>query len=98
MDNWKVDFTAGFISELVRSPPSIVVNEAMRVQYRFPRNKKRKVRARWRKNPANFKPDLRVFRVGGDNPYFICHPAAKAALDNQLRKEGYITPSPMPLC
>lgn len=55
---------------------------AERVQYRFPRSRKRRIRVKWAARPENFREQPLAFRAGNT---IICHPAFAARLRRELR-------------
>ncbi len=55
-------------------------------QFRFPRSRKQRIRAKWAKRPENFRPDLKRGYMMGDT--FICHPIFAAQLRLQLARRG----------
>jgi len=61
-------------------PIIVSANACERKQFRFPRTKKRRVRAKWSKRERNFKYIPKAFWVGNQ---IICHPSIYA----QLRRE-----------
>lgn len=50
-------------------------------QFRFPRSKKKRIRAKWAKRPANFRPARRAYLMGDK---LICHPQFAAKLRRSL--------------
>jgi hypothetical protein len=46
-------------------------------QFRFPRSKKKRIRAKWAKRPANSRPARGVLQMGDK---LICHPEFSAQL------------------
>jgi hypothetical protein len=66
--------------------PKIVTSTAMVEQFRFPRSKRRRIRAKWEKRPRNFRPMRAAFFYEAGNVIY-CHPQFAAAL-----AEGRIMP------
>jgi hypothetical protein len=58
-------------------------SSALVVQFRFPRTKKRRIRNKWRNNPANFKPDPQVYQIQGK---LYAHPQTARRLKETLDK------------
>jgi hypothetical protein len=55
---------------------------AERRQVRFPRSKKKRIRAKWAARPGNYRTEPRMFKAPGD--VIICHPALKAQIDTAI--------------
>lgn len=55
----------------------IIESAACVEQFRFPRSKKKRIRAKWSKRHENFRPAHRGYVIEGK---FICHPVMAAKL------------------
>ncbi len=51
--------------------PNVFMPETKRVQFRFPRSKRRRIRKKWRKRAANFREEPVAWLIGGE---VFCHP------------------------
>jgi hypothetical protein len=55
-----------------------------RIQWRFPRSKKRRIRAKWENREENWRYEPRAFRHGENT--IICHPSIAARLRASLQQ------------
>ncbi len=63
-----------------------------RIQYRFPKSKKKRIRKKWAKNPQNWKDVPRVASeaiINGQKTLVI-HPDTLAALEKHISKQNEI--------
>lgn len=83
MDTLRKTMAAVRSSELVVPQPPVFYSTPMaqeRVQWRYPRSKKKRIRAKWAKRERNVRYEPRIYCSG--NAYY-CHPT----LYNRLRSE-----------
>lgn len=67
------------------TPPLLALeiyeSTALIVQFRFPRSKKKRIRKKWSKNLANYKPDPKVYQIQGK---LYAHPQTARRLKENL--------------
>lgn len=83
------------------TPPALKVyySGACRVQIRFPKTKKRRIRKKWAKNPRNWKAMLYYLK---NESTFIAHPSFKPAVEKikaeiAARSPGVLDPLSHPV-
>ncbi len=60
----------------------IIESNLLVEQYRFPKSKKKRIRVKWAKRPANWRPDIKRAYQMGDA--IICHPIMAQQIRRQL--------------
>lgn len=77
----------------LRNSKFIIVQDAgltVRVQYRFPRSRRRRIRAKWAARACNFRvvPAPDIYHVPLSRT-LLMHPATYKRLERELREAGY---------
>jgi len=58
----------------------LITNEHLKMQFRFPKSKKARIRKKWSNRPENFGPDKNGYFI--NKTTFVCHPS----LAGKIRK------------
>lgn len=61
----------------------VITDPNMVEQFRFPRSKRKRIQAKWKKSPLNFRP-ARYANVDNLRGIIYCHPAVAAEMRRQI--------------